>query len=550
MTPTPHDILIIGYGPVGQTLAILLAQRGHRVAVIERWAQIYPRPRAVVFDDEVARVLAGAGLADRFAEFSEPNLDYEWRNAAGDTLLRFPLTPVGGSGWPESNMFTQPVLEAALNDRAGEFDHLRVDRGTEAVGLVQHDDQVEVVTRDGRTLRASYVVGCDGANSFVRGCMATTTTDLGFFYNWLICDVITREPRTWTPANLQVCDPERPTTAVSGGPGRRRWEFMRMPGDVPEEFDTDETAWRLLAKWDITPQNATLEKRAVYTFQARWADSWRDGRLLLAGDAAHLMPPFAGQGMCSGIRDAANLAWKLDLVLRGVASDELLTAYSTERSAHVRHAIHFSAELGKVICQTDPRAVVERDAALIATGPDPRVALPPVPPPRLGPGALQSGPDGEPLRPAGQIAVQGRVRGADGRTGLLDDVAGSGFHILVDGERVTADRPTPSPEQAALLKALDARIVRILPTGTRPAAASETPAAETPAGGGPAMTVEDTDGVLLPHLRSSGHLLQIVRPDCYIFGGTPNETGFPGLLAELEQALTGQRAAASADHDV
>lgn len=532
MTTQPgssYDVLIVGYGPAGQTLAILLAQRGHRIAVVERWQEVYPRPRAVTFDDEVARIFASAGMARRFADFSEPNLDYEWRNAAGDTLLQFDFARTGPSGWPESSMFTQPKLETALRDRVATFGNVDIHHG-EAVRLKPYDDCVEIGTRrdDGgrEILRAPYVVGCDGARSFVREHMNTEVTDLGFFYDWLICDVITHRPRTWSPVNLQVCDPQRPTTVVSGGPGRRRWEFMRMPGESTEDLDREETAWRLLAAWDITPQNATLERKALYTFQAKWADTWRDGRVLIAGDAAHLMPPFAGQGMCSGVRDTANLAWKLDLVLRGISPAGLLTTYSTERAAHVQHAIFFSMELGKVICETDPKAAAARDEALIAAGATPHTALPPPPPQELGPGALQTSRDGTPLRPAGQTAVQGRVRDAGGRTGLLDDVAGFGFHILADGEHVTSSQLTPSLGHSDLLAAISAKIVRIVPAGAAPAPAS-----------GPEITVEDCDGVLLPHLRACGQVIQIVRPDFNIFGGTPDAAGLTPLLSELEKAL-------------
>ena len=357
------DVAIVGFGPVGSALAILLAQRGRTVTVLERWPEPYPLPRAVHFDHEVGRILQSCGIGDEVRAVSEPAEIYEWRNATGTTLLRFGQQGDGPSGWPASSMFNQPALEALLARRAADLG-VDVRRGVEVTAVDQHDDRVVVTGADGSTVAARYVVGCDGANSAVRGLADLPVEDLGFFYDWLIVDVILDEPRVFDPINLQVCDPARPTTAVSGGPGRRRWEFMRLPHESLEELNDEARAWELLAPWDVHLGNARLERHAVYTFNARYARRWRAGRVLLAGDAAHLMPPFAGQGMCSGLRDAANLAWKLDLVVAGRASDALLDSYQEERLPSVKAAIEFSMELGKVICVPDPAEAAARDEAM------------------------------------------------------------------------------------------------------------------------------------------------------------------------------------------
>ena len=256
-----------------------------------------------------------------------------------------------------------------------------------------------------------------------RSHLGASVTDLGFFFDWLIVDIIPHEKRVWEPLNWQLCDPARPTTLVSGGPGRRRWEFMRLPGESIEELNSEKTAWRLLEPWGVTASTATLERHALYRFQARWVDTWRKGRLLLAGDAAHQMPPFAGQGLCSGMRDAANLAWKLDLVLAGKAGEALLDTYPSERIPQVRAVIEFSMALGKVICVPDPDDAAARDARMIAAAKSVGLS-PPLPPPALGPGLFVPG---DPL--AGQLFLQDRVRhGA--RTGLFDDVVGRGWTLL------------------------------------------------------------------------------------------------------------------------
>src|SRR5947199_7725330 len=398
-----YDVAIVGYGPVGQTLAILLGQRGWRVGVFEKQPAAYPLPRAVHFDHEVARILQAAGLGEELPRLTEPADTYEWRNAAGETLLVMRARDTSLSGWPEANMFSQPELERALDARVRALPSVEVHRAAEVVDL----GPALVVASpagDRHEVAARWIVGCDGANSFVRRHLGSAVTDLGFFFDWLIVDVVPRERRVWTPINWQLCDPRRPTTVVSGGPGRRRWEFMRLPGESVADLDSEATAWRLLAPWGMTPDTASLERHALYTFQARWVDRWRKGRCLLAGDAAHQTPPFAGQGMWAAVRAAANLAWKLDLVLAERAPVALLDTYARERISHVHAIIDFSMELGRVICVSDPAEAAARDAAIIAAVQD-RGPTPPLPTPAIGPGLLV---DGDPL--AGHLFPQGEVR--------------------------------------------------------------------------------------------------------------------------------------------
>ncbi|MFI5856269.1 bifunctional 3-(3-hydroxy-phenyl)propionate/3-hydroxycinnamic acid hydroxylase [Streptomyces parvulus] len=514
-----HDVAIVGFGPVGQMLALLLGRAGHDVVALERWPDPYPLPRAAHFDHETGRIFQAGGIGEAVRAVTDPVPDhYEWRNAAGRPLVRIDWSGNGPSGWPTANFFSQPELEAVLTGAAESQDTVTVRRGLEVTALRHGDECVRLTARGaGRTheVRARYVVGADGANSFVRSVMDTTVTDLGFFYDWLIVDTVPHERAEWSPMNWQLCDPSRPTTVVSGGPGRRRWEFMRLPHESVEELRTPEAAWRLLEPWGRTPENTTLERHTVYTFQARWVDRWREGPLLLAGDAAHQMPPFAGQGMCSGLRDAVNLAWKLDLVLGGRAGPGLLDTYTSERSEHVQHAIGMSMALGEVVCVLDPEAAAARDARMIAAGADPRHALPPTPPPVLGDGVLQRAPDGSRAPHAGHLTPQFEVTHR-GRTALLDDLTGGGFTVLTDG---TGPLEALEPDDRTFLAGLGAALV---PLHIDAAAADG--------------YLDGPDGYL-SHLRAHGHAAAIVRPDFYLFGAAADGPGLRDLVRQLREHL-------------
>jgi flavoprotein hydroxylase len=442
---TTADIAIVGYGPVGATLAILLGQRGRSVVVLEKWPEPYPLPRAVHFDDEVGRILQSCGIGDEVRRITEPAEIYEWRNAAGTTLLRFGRISDQPLGWPLSSMFNQPALEALLDQRARALPTVEVRRGVEVHDIALDADGVTVRTTNGEEVRARYVVGCDGANSTVRELAAIAVHDLGYFYDWLVVDVILDDARIFDPLNVQICDPNRPTTVVSGGPGRRRWEFMRLPDESIDDLNDERRAWELLASWDVHPRNARLERHAVYTFRARYAETWRAGRVLLAGDAAHLMPPFAGQGMCAGVRDAANLAWKLDLVLTDRAPDALLDTYQEERLPSARAAIEFSMELGKVICVPYAGEAAARDEAMAAAVSDELMDAPPLP-------GLLAGLVHSSSEHAGAVWVQPVVEGR-----LFDDAFGAGWCLVTN----TSDADALGPGAAAWFASIDGRVITL-----------------------------------------------------------------------------------------
>jgi len=505
--PFDCDVVVVGYGPVGNALAILLAQRGHSVTVLERWPAPYALPRAVHFDHEVGRILQMCGIGPALASVTEPAEIYEWRNAAGATLFRFGRVGAGASGWPESSMFNQPALEALLDERAGELPGIDLRRGVAVTELHQTDHGVTVIGADETgapvEVRCRYAVGCDGANSTVRGLLGVPVEDLGFFYDWLIVDVVLAEPRVFDPINLQICDPARPTTAVSGGPGRRRWEFMSLPDEQIGDLNDERVAWDLLEPWDVRPDNATLERHAVYTFGARYAEQWRVGRVLLAGDAAHQMPPFAGQGMCTGIRDAANLAWKLDLVLDGHAGDSVLDSYTEERMPHARGVIEFSMELGKVICVPDPAEAAARDEAMSGAVTGEVAEIPPLPP--LAGGVFDHG-----TAVAGHVFPQGSVaRG--GIEGLLDDVVGAGWRLVtVDATPIELD-----PALEAWFAGIGGEVLPIGPDGD----------------------VDDTAGTYTRWFDDHGVTWALQRPDFGVYGTATSAREAVGLLAHLREQL-------------
>jgi 2-polyprenyl-6-methoxyphenol hydroxylase-like FAD-dependent oxidoreductase len=512
-----YDVAIIGYGPVGQLLSLLLGERGHKTVVIERHENIYGMPRAAHFDDEIARILQAVGIRADSSAFIEPYDNwYEWRNAEGDTLLKVDWRGHGPSWWHTSNFFCQPELERALDARAGSQPAVTIRRGLSALDLSQDEHGVTISVAPAgeshrsaasETVTARYAIGCDGANSVVRERSRMPISDHGFFYDWLIVDMMPGEPMHFDPPAWQLCDPARPTTLVPGGPGRRRWEFMALPGENTEMLNSPETAWELLAPWGLTPENAAMERHTVYRFQARLAQKWRDGRALIAGDAAHLMPPFAGQGMCSGFRDANNLAWRLDLVLRGVTDDSVLDSYGPERGPHVQHFINFSMELGKVICVPDPAKARHRDLSMRASLVNPSPP-PPAAPPRLGHGILRPHDSA-----AGLLSIQSRVKSRDD-SGLFDDVAGRGWRILT----TSGCRPRLDGRAADVLARLDMRILRL---GEK---------ADTD------VDLIDLDGRYSGWFAQLGADTVIVRPDFYIYSVTDwNE--LPKTLAELDSQL-------------
>jgi 3-(3-hydroxy-phenyl)propionate hydroxylase len=361
------DLLVVGLGPAGDVLAALAKLHGLSVIAIDREPAIYPLPRAAVFDHEIMRIFQMIGMSGRIAPLCRAPDRYQFVTAAGEVLLDFPLSPRGPFGWAEFYALHQPAVEQALRDRLCE---LGVDMrlGCRFLGLTEDALGVTVSVgnagcEDTGVIRARYVAGCDGAASAVREAVGIDLYDYAFDEPWLVLDTTIDQPGDLPRVCQQICDPRRPVTHMAMSGARFRWEFMLKPGESAEDFLDDRRIRALVAPWGCADR-MTIERKAVYRFHGLVAARWRAGRVFLAGDAAHQMPPFAGQGMCSGIRDAANLAWKLAAVLNG-AGDGVLDSYQTEREPHARAIIETAIAMGRVVCLLDPDAAAARDAAML-----------------------------------------------------------------------------------------------------------------------------------------------------------------------------------------
>lgn len=353
------DVAVVGLGPAGATCAALLGSCGLKTVAIERERAIYDRPRAFALDHEIMRVFEDLGVAEAVAPHTAPFTPSEYYGVDGQLIKRLgALPPPWPLGWPPSMVFRQPAVDQILRRRAAEVAEIRY--GT-VEGIEQSADAVELQLNGAAAITAQYVVGCDGAASTVRRLLGIEYEDLRFDEPWLVVDLVVNERglEKLPKVSIQYCEPQRPSTYLIGVGNHRRWELMLLPGE------SEPDPWRLLARW-LTPADAQLWRSAAYRFHALLARQWRRGRVFLAGDAAHQQPPFTGQGMCQGIRDVANLAWKLEYVLRGRAHDALLDTYEMERAAHVRKLTGVIKEIGAVICERDPARARERDRRLLA----------------------------------------------------------------------------------------------------------------------------------------------------------------------------------------
>jgi 3-(3-hydroxy-phenyl)propionate hydroxylase len=366
------DVAIVGFGPTGAVAAGLLGGYGLRTFVCDRSHEVYDKPRAIALDHEILRVFQQLGVVERVLPYAEPFTPSEFHGVEGQLIKRFTtVEPPYPLGYSPSMVFTQPPVERVLREHAQSLPGVEVALGLNLAGLTQDAEGVTLTLdkEDGSTrqVRARYLMACDGATSTVRSLVGMALEDLGFDEPWLVVDVLLNDKGlAKVPAvSMQYCEPQRPCSYIIGPGNHRRWEISINEGEDPAQLATPEGTWKLLARW-LTPEDATLWRQASYRFHALVAGDWRAGCVFLAGDAAHQQPPFLGQGMCQGIRDAANLCWKLAAVLQGGADESLLDTYGTERKGHVTELTTRIKAIGQLVGQRDLVKAQQRDAKLLA----------------------------------------------------------------------------------------------------------------------------------------------------------------------------------------
>ena len=521
MNADEYDVIIIGCGPVGAMAANLLGQANLKSLVIEREEHSHPLPRAVHLDHEIMRLFQDVGLTRDLLPLFREAQGHIHIGADGGVIRYLGTAGLHKRfGWANDYFFFQPELENILRVGFARFPNVEALYGTSLVSLVQDLSSVTATIRStGRTerqVRARHVIACDGASSPTRKMLGIQLLDLDFDEPWLVVDADMGGPLHFPAfkgvphgADLQtlsvmLCDPTRPATLVPGRGSHRRWEFMLLPGETESEMVHPQTVEALLRPW-IDNTQCKLIRTATYRFHGLIAENWQVGNIFLAGDAAHQTPPFFGQGMCHGMRDVANLAWKLKLVHSGVAPATLLDTYQLERDPHVRAVVTAAINAGKYICELDPGAASTRDLALRKTlgSMAPRSAGDLIPPIEAGV-----------VREIGERFIQPRVGKTD--RVMLDDATGGGFILI-------SKSPVVLPET---LKHSWKRVGgRSFVVATNPAPATNL------------TELEDTDGDLAEWLDSKGATAVLVRPDFYVFGTATSSHSTPKLVRDLLDQL-------------
>jgi 3-(3-hydroxy-phenyl)propionate hydroxylase len=512
MTPD-YDIAILGLGPVGSAAAVLLARAGLKVIAFDRDKEVYLLPRAVNMDGEIIRGFQALGLGDELNAMMQRLREGEWVgfvNSRREVIFGFEPSAGGVNGWDTNAFFDQPDIDGWLRNRAAAEADVDMRTGYEVSAFSEVEEGVELQTTNLDTnqresFSAQYLLGCDGASSLVRRSLGISWQSLGYDQDWLVVDIELKSGHTLGPRTMQVCDPDRLATYVATRDPYRRWEFRLNDGEDPEAFCAEANVRELIEQW-TPPGTYSLRRSALYTFHAAVAGSWRAGRVLLAGDAAHQTPPFLGQGMNAGMRDVLNLAWKFKLIKQGKATEALLDSYQAERDAHARDLVDWAVNIGKLMEFFAATEQAERDGT-------------PPPPPMDQSSGYGQGRTVPPLRdgvichqqvglerPCGFLFSQPDVLTSAGERVRLDDLLGNGFAVVHRGQV-----PAIDDISTELLAATGGRLVGI-------------------------DELEVVRGQWDRLLDE--HDAVVVRPDRYVYGFTTEQISVNDLLHDAAQQMS------------
>jgi 3-(3-hydroxy-phenyl)propionate hydroxylase len=502
-TDGAYDVAVIGYGPTGVTAANLLGATGLRVVVLERDAEVHSRARAISTDEEVVRIWQRAGLAERLKQDMLAERPVDFVDARGRSFLSARPTP-RGHGHPPQMFIYQPALEQVLREGVDRYPNVEVLLRHECLRLRQDAEGVEltVVSTDDdavRRIRAAYVVAADGGSSLTRAQLNVGYEGRTYEDRWVVIDTEMLKPWPGHDRLRFRCDPARPAVDCPTPLGHHRWEFPILPGDDERRLTTDDAIHRLLARYGIGRDDVRIQRAAVYSHHVRFADRFRVGRVFLAGDAAHAMPPWIGQGMAAGVRDAANLCWKLDAVLRGELGADVLDSYEAERKPHVKEVTRRAVFVGRVITERRRAVAVARDRGLRVLGRVPGFGdrlqdSQWIPVARYAAG-FQARPR---TKASGSQIPQPWVTAPDGTRVRLDDVL-AGRWLLLHARTATAQPRWNVPA------------LTVTPAGSRPAEG----------------TVVDSDDVLLPWLAEHRATVLALRPDGYVYAAASAGSQLP-----------------------
>jgi 3-(3-hydroxy-phenyl)propionate hydroxylase len=523
-----YDAIIVGYGPVGAVLANVLGKHGLSVAVIERMSGIFDKPRAISIDHEVMRILQSAGIADEVDAICSPHTGTEYRGIDNRLIKLFapPKQPFP-LGWTPNLMFIQPEFELLLRRGVGRFRNVDVMLSHEAGELEQDDSEVRLSVTDlesgsHRELRCCYLIACDGAVSPIRKHLGISQESLEFDEWWTVVDTWLNGETPLPSMTTQFCLPSGPTTYVVGPRGLRRWELKILPHEDRAAYEHRETINRRLAPF-VDTARIDIWRSATYRFHALLARQWRRGRVFLAGDAAHQMPPFMAQGLCSGIRDAGNLGWKLVAVLRDGGGSSLLDTYEAERKPHMRELVATTKAMGEIIGELDWDAARRRDEALgreLDLGLAETLRQKFIP--DLTHGLIALGSDGLPSRGAGSLFVQPFVIAGDRTFRRLDDVIGDHFAIV-----------TSDDVPQAWLDATNTKTWSAL-SGSR--VIVQTHGRDTRSRAG-ILKVREEGTLFKDWIAQFGSGAVVVRPDKYVYGIAENSDQLRAMISAISQAM-------------